>query len=78
MTGGYPKFVKRGNKEVLIFRAARFRSSIVFDPVTTLGDELSEDDDDDDEYKDKENLASSIQLNIGMIVAMVTALFTFM
>ena len=77
MTGDYPKFVKRGNKEVLIFRAARFRSSIVFDPVTTLGDELSEDDDDDD-YKDKENLASSIQLNIVMIVAMVTALFAFM
>ena len=75
MTRGYPMFVKRGKKEVLIFRAPRFNSSIVFDPVTTLGDDLSEDEDDD---KDDKNLASSIQLNIFMIVAMVTALFAFM
>ena len=61
---------------MLIFRAPRFNSSIVFDPVTTLGDDLSEDDDDDD--KDDKNLASSTQLNIFMIVAMVTALFAFM
>ena len=80
MTGGYPKFEKRGNKEMLIFRAPRFTKSIVFDPVTTLGDELGEDDDDDDDGddKDEKNLASSIQLNSFMFVAMVTAVFAFM
>lgn len=75
MTGGFPKFEKRGNKDMFILRAPRFNLSIAFDPVTTLGDELSDDDDDDDDDKD---LASSIQLNFFMFVTMVTALFTFM
>ena len=74
MTTGFPKFETRGNKQVLIFRAPRFNSSIVFDPVTTLGDELSEDDD-DDEGKD---LASSIQLNIFMFLATLASAFKFM
>ena len=74
MTAGFPKFETRGNKHVLIFRAPRFNSSIVFDPVTTLGDELSEDDD-DDEGKD---LASSIQLNIFMFLATLASAFKFM
>ena len=74
MTAGFPKFETRGNKQVLIFRAPRFNSSIVFDPVTTLGDELSEDDD-DDEGKD---LASSIQLNIFMFLATLASAFKFM
>ena len=76
MTGDYPKFEKRGNKDVLIFRAHRFNSSIVFDPVTTLGDELE--DDDDDDKKDDKDLASCIQLNVFMFVAMLISVFTFM
>lgn len=74
MTGGFPKFEKRGNKDMFILRASRFNLSIAFDPDTTLGDELSDDDDDDDD----KDLASSIQLNFFMFVTMVTALFTFM
>ena len=77
MTGDYPKFVKRGNKNVLILRAPRFNSSIVFDPVTTLGDELSDDDDDDDD-KDDKDVASSIQLSVSMFFAALTAFFAFM
>lgn len=76
MTGDYPKFEKRGNKNMLIFKAPRFMSSIVFDPVTTLGDELSEDDDDDDE--DGKDAASAIKLNVFMFVAMLAAFFMFM
>ena len=75
MTGGFPKLEKKGNKQVLIFRAPRFNASIIFDPVTTLGDELSEDDNDDDDDK---GLASSIQLNIFMFLSMLASAFKFM
>lgn len=79
MTGDYPKFEKRGNKKVLIFKASRFMSSIVFDPVTTLGDELSEDDDDDDDDdEDDKDVASAIKLNVFMFFAMLAAFFMFM
>lgn len=70
MTDGFPKF----EKGVFIFRAPRFNAAIVFDPVTTLGDELSEDDDDDDD----KDLASSLQLNIFMFLAMLASAFKFM
>lgn len=70
MTNGFPKF----EKGVFIFRAPRFNAAIVFDPVTTLGDELSEDDDDDDD----KDLASSLQLNIFMFLAMLASAFKFM
>ena len=78
MTAGFPKFETRGNKHVLIFRAPRFNSSIVFDPVATLGDELSEDDDDDDDDDEGKDLASSIQLNIFMFLATLASAFKFM
>lgn len=80
MTGDYPKFEKRGNKNMFIFRASRFMSSIVFDPVTTLGDELGEDDDDDDDDDDEDDkdVASAIKLNVFMFIAMLVAFFMFM
>ena len=53
-------------------------SSIVFDPVTTLGDELSEDDDDDDDDDEDDSAASAIKLNVFMFVAMLAAFFMFM
>lgn len=72
MTGDYPKFEKRGNKNMLIFKAPKFMSSIVFDPVTTLGDELSDDDEDD------KDVASAIKLNVCMFIAMLAAFFMLM
>ena len=74
MTDGFPKF----EKGVFIFRAPRFNAAIVFDPVTTLGDELSEDDEDDDDDDDDKDLASSLQLNIFMFLAMLASAFKFM
>ena len=77
MSGDFPKIVVREKKPLLVFRFPKFVDSVVIDPGLTLS-ESGDDDDGKPGEPTEPSEASSIQLNIFMLVVMVTTLFMFM
>ena len=77
MSGDFPKVETQGIKYRLLFRVPRFSDSVFIDPGVSLSE--SDDDDGGEPGEPTEpSEASSIQLNIFMLVVMVTTLFMFM
>lgn len=69
MPSDYPKLEEQGGKQRFVFRGPRFNRSVFFDPVVELNEDADEDGDGDG------SLASSIELNVFLFVAMLAAIF---